>query len=227
MYNERENIALTLEAALEVIPRLGLPDWEILVVDDGSRDGSADVVRAFAADPRAQGRLRLVSHGVNRGYGRALATGFRAARHELVFYTDSDLPVDLGELSRALQLIDGADLVAGYRKERHETRRRWFYSRVYHLLMAALFGVRVRDVNFSFKLIRRRALAGVRLEAKSVFIDGELLAEVQRGGARMVEMGLEYLPRKHGVSSFDSPKAALLTFGELMRYRLARALGLR
>jgi len=224
MYNERENIRAALVQAHAVLPTLGFERWEIIVVDDGSRDGSAEVVRAFAAEAGLNGQLRVVRHTVNQGYGRALQTGFAAADHDLVFYTDSDLPVDLEDLRRALPLAADADLVIGYRAERHETLRRKLYSRVYNGLMRALFGVRVRDVNFSFKLVRKRALAHIKLSARSVFIDGELLAEARRHGLRVVEVPITYQPRKHGVSSFDSPKAALATLRELLVYRVTRTL---
>lgn len=216
MYNERDNIAVTLERALAVIPDLGFADFEILVIDDGSKDDSALVVqRAAQREPR----IRLVSHPRNLGYGAALRTGFTAARGDVVFYTDSDLPIDLGELARALPLLPGADLVIGYRRRRHDTPRRALYSKVYNQLMRRLFGVRVRDVNFSFKLVRRRVLDAIRLSASTVFIDGQLLAEAVRGGFRIAEMPIEYTPRRVGVSSFDSLNAAWVTLVEMLRYR--------
>jgi glycosyltransferase involved in cell wall biosynthesis len=224
MYNERENIRETLEAAHKVVPTLGFDRWEIIVVDDGSKDDSPEVVRAFAREAGLEGRLRVVRHTVNQGYGRALATGFGAAEHDLVFYTDSDLPVDLADLKRALPLIEDADLVIGYRAERQETLRRKVYSRIYNRLMRVLFGVQVRDVNFSFKLARKSAVQDIKLSAKSVFIDGELLAEARRHGLRIVELPIQYQPRKHGTSSFDSPKAALATLREMLAYRVARTL---
>ena len=216
MYNESANIAVTLERALAVIPSLGFADFEILVIDDGSRDDSALVVRRAA---QSEPRIRLVSHPRNLGYGAALRTGFTAARGDVVFYTDSDLPIDLSELERALPLLAGTDLVIGYRLRRHDTPRRAVYSKVYNLLMRALFGVRVRDVNFSFKLVRRRVLDTIELSASTVFIDGQLLAEAVRRGFQITEMPIEYTPRRVGTSSFDSLRAAWVTLVEMLRYR--------
>jgi glycosyltransferase involved in cell wall biosynthesis len=218
MYNERDNIAVTLDRALAVIPTLGFADFEIVVIDDGSRDDSALVVRRAAL---SEPRIRLVSHPRNLGYGAALRTGFMAARGDVVFYTDSDLPVDLSEIARALPLLEDADLVIGYRRRRYDTPRRAVYSKVYNLLMRALFGVRVRDVNFSFKLVRRRALDAIQLTASTVFIDGQLLAAAVHGGFRIAELPIDYTPRKIGKSSFDSWHAAWVTLVEMLRYRVA------
>lgn len=218
MYNESANIAVTLERALAVIPSLGFADFEILVIDDGSRDDSALVVRRAA---EREPRIRLFSHPRNLGYGAALRTGFTAARGDVVFYTDSDLPIELGELARALPLLAGTDLVIGYRLRRYDTPRRALYSKVYNLLMRILFGVRVRDVNFSFKLVRRRVLDAIKLSAATVFIDGQLLAEAVRQGFQITEMPIEYTPRQVGASSFDSVRAAWVTLVEMLRYRFA------
>jgi hypothetical protein len=114
--------------------------------------------------------------------------------------------------------------VIGYRAQRQETLRRKVYSRIYNRLMRVMFGVRVRDVNFSFKLARRSAVQDIKLGAKSVFIDGELLAEAGRRDLRIVELPIAYQPRKHGTSSFDSPKAAIATFREMLEYMVARTL---
>ena len=218
MYNESDNIAVTLQRALAIVPRLGFADFEILVVDDGSKDDSAMVVRRAA---QREPRIRLVSHPRNLGYGAALRTGFTAARGDVVFYTDSDLPVDLSVLADAVPLLEGADLVIGYRLQRFDTPRRAVYSKVYNLLMRVLFGVRVRDVNFSFKLVRRRVLDRITLSASTVFIDGQLLAEATRGGFRIAELPIEYTPRSVGKSSFDSLHSAWVTLVEMLQYRVA------
>lgn len=219
VYNEIKNITRVLERALEVVPHLGYDDYEILFVDDGSRDGSDQVIEAWMArDPH----IRLVCHGENHGYGAALRTGFTSAKNDLVFYTDSGLPVDLIDLEEALMFAGEADLVIGYRIDRHETLRRAVYSRVYNLLMRLLFGVRVRDVNFSFKLVHRRVLERITLTAETVFIDGQLLAEATRYGFRIQEIPVEYHPRCNGWSNFDSLRVAWDTLSEMLEYWLVR-----
>jgi glycosyltransferase involved in cell wall biosynthesis len=225
MYNERDNIARTLDRAATALSALGLQQFEIIVVDDGSTDGSAYAVQRWIEHHPLGSHARIVAHARNEGYGRALTSGFGAARHDLVFYTDADLPVDLSELRRALPLIADADLVIGYRACRVESVRRKVYSRIYNSLMRLLFRVDVRDVNFSFKLVRRDALQGIRLSARTVFIDGQLLAEARHHQLRITEMPVAYQPRVHGTSHFDSPRVALDTLRELAWHKLTRSLG--
>jgi glycosyltransferase involved in cell wall biosynthesis len=160
-----------------------------------------------------------VEHSENQGYGAALRTGLQSASKELVFYTDCDKPIALEDIGRALPLIEsGADLVAGYRVDRYDTPRRFLYSKIYNFLCLLLFHIPVRDVNFSFKLLKRELLDCVRLSAGSVFIDGELLAEAVRCGYRVVEIPVEYFPRNSGKSSFDGLDAALYTLREMLAY---------
>jgi glycosyltransferase involved in cell wall biosynthesis len=217
MYNERRNIEQVLAQAETVIPELGFSDYEILIIDDGSRDGCDALVEAQA---QCHPHIRLVRHPQNMGYGVALRTGFTEADREAVFYTDCDLPADLRDLARALPLLQEADLVIGYRVKRYETLRRAIYSRIYNLLMRLLFGVHVRDVNFSFKLVRGEVLDAICLSAKTVFIDGQLLAEAVRHGYKIAEIPIEYTPRKFGRSNFDSLKTAWATLTEMVGYWL-------
>ena len=216
MYNELLNIEKVLAEAQRVIPALGFSDYEILIVDDGSRDGCDHIVEVESA---RNAHIRLVRHEQNQGYGVALRTGFTQATKEAVFYTDCDLPVDLQDIQKALPLLENADLVVGYRIKRHETLRRAIYSRIYNLLMKMLFGVHVRDVNFSFKLVSREVLEQIHLTATTVFIDGQLLAEAHSKGFKIVEIPVVYRPRNFGSSNFNSLRTAFATLAEMLAYR--------
>lgn len=219
MYNERQNIERVLEETQEVIPQLGFEDYEVLIIDDGSRDGCDELVEGYAKTHR---HIRLVRHAQNMGYGAALRTGFTSATRDAVFYTDCDLPADLRELERALPLLEKADLVIGYRKKRHETLRRAVYSRIYNFLMRILFDVHVRDVNFSFKLVKRSVLESIQLTAGTVFIDGQLLAEARRYGFQIAEIPIDYTPRRFGRSNFDRLQTAWDTLVEMLDYTMVR-----
>ena len=215
MYNEAISVERMVREAQSMLERLA-DEYEVLIVDDGSTDGCERIADILAAQDE---HVRVIHHTHNLGYGAALRTGFTSASKDLVFYTDCDEPVDLNQVDRALGLMGpDVDLVIGYRIDRRDTPRRWLYSKVYNLLMRVLLAVRARDVNFSFKLIRRRVLRNMTLRSSSTFIDGEVLAEAKRHGCRMIEIPIEYHPRKHGASSFDSLDAAVHTLRDMLAY---------
>jgi glycosyltransferase involved in cell wall biosynthesis len=203
MYNEEAYIRRAVSAAREVL-EAHLPDWEIVVVDDGSTDGTGAIADALAAqDPR----LRVVHNPVNRKLGGALRAGYAAATKDLVFYTDADLPVDLGELPRAVRLLEyqEADVVAAYRFDRtSEGLVRALYTFCYNHLIRTLFGLRVRDVNFAFKLFRRSVLQKVTLTSDGSFIDAEFLLRARKAGCPIIQIGLDYFPRTRGISTLGS-----------------------
>jgi glycosyltransferase involved in cell wall biosynthesis len=215
MYNELKSVEPTTRKALEVMQNAA-DDFEILIIDDGSSDGSEKIADELAAsDPR----VKVIHHEGNKGYGQALRTGWACASKDIVAYTDCDEPLDLWLIPVALNHMDeGYDMVIGYRLNRWEGWRRFIYSKIYNGLVRVLFNVRVRDINFSFKIIRREKLQNLHLQAGSVFIDGEFLSEAARQHLTIHQMPVEYLPRKHGASHFDSVQAATYTLEEIFAY---------
>jgi glycosyltransferase involved in cell wall biosynthesis len=207
-WNEQDCLARTVTAAVEAGERLcgagEIGRFEVVVVDDASTDATGAIAdKLAAADPR----VRVVHHAVNRGLGGAIRTGLEACTGELVLYTDADLPFDLSELDKAVRVarIYEADLVALYRLDRTgEGPRRFAYSYLYNHLVRVMFGLRVRDVNFAGKLIRRRVLNHVELRSEGSFIDVELLVRTQRLGFTTVQFGVDYFPRTRGVSTLSS-----------------------
>lgn len=215
MFNEQENIAHALGCATVALDRHS-GDWEIIVVDDASTDGSAEIVaREALADPR----IRLVRHEVNRKLGASLKSGFAAARKDLVLYMDADLPFDPDAVGRAIQAmkVTRADLIAGYRLDRTtEGFRRTVYSYLYNSLIGILFGWPHRDINFSFKLMRREVLEAIELKSEGSLIDAELIVKAKNLGFLIQQLGLDYFPRTRGRSTLSSPAVILKILRELI-----------
>lgn len=216
MHNEEKSLGHLLDLALPALERHA-DDWEVVLVDDGSGDGTAALALERAA---AEPRIRLLRHEVNRGLGGALRTGFAAARKEWVLYTDCDLPWDpeeTGRLFRAAE-ITGAEFVSGYRHDRTgEGTLRTLYSLLYNGLVHAAFSIPIRDVNFSCKLFRRSLLDGMSLTSEGSFIDAELIVRARNAGALIQQIGLDYFPRTRGVSTLSSPRTILRILRELLR----------
>jgi glycosyltransferase involved in cell wall biosynthesis len=204
MYNEEAYARRAVEAARAALTAAGITDWEIVIVDDASTDGTPALAEAMA---REDSRVRVVHNPVNRRLGGALRAGYAAATKDLVFYTDADLPVDLAELPRAIRLLEyqQADVVAAYRFDRtSEGLVRALYTLCYNHLVRALFGLRVRDVNFAFKLFRRSILEKFTLTSEGSFIDAEFLLRARKAGCVIIQIGLDYFPRTRGTSTLAS-----------------------
>ena len=219
-YNEEGNIECSVQSAVTVLSELCF-DYEVLIVNDASTDRTGEIAENLAKN---NPKVRVVHHPENRQLGGAMRTGFSEARKEFIFYVDADNPVDLKDLGRALNLLDGADssgradVVIGYRLNRDETLKRAIYSKVYNLLIRLLFGLKVRDVNFSFKLFRRQVLEAISLKTASSFLDAELLIASRRAGFTIKEMGVKYYPRVKGKSTMAKPSVIWKVICDMSSY---------
>ena len=191
-------------------------DYEVIVVDDGSRDGTAEVLEELRRQYSPW--LRVVTHAHNRGYGGALRSGFAAAQKEFVFYTDGDGQYDVGELPRLLELV-GPDtgLVNGYKLERHDPLHRVWIGKVYNSCARLLFRIRIRDIDCDYRLIRRALLEKIRLTSTSGTICVELVRKLELSGCQVVEVGVHHYPRLHGRSQFFRIRSLALTLLQLVR----------
>ena len=215
MYNEEENIGHALACAVASLERWS-GGYEILVVDDASVDRSAELV---AAESARNPRIRLLRNQTNQKLGATLKRGYAAAKMDLVLYMDADLPFDPEVIGRAMQAlhVTRADLIAGYRLDRTaEGLRRTVYSYVYNPLIGVLFGWPHRDINFSFKLMRRAVLEAVELESEGSLIDAELIVKAKNLGFVIQQLGLDYFPRTRGRSTLSSPAVIFKMMRELV-----------
>lgn len=207
-YNDASTIA-ALVAAADEVARGATDDYEVIVVDDGSVDGS----RALLVDLATHyPRMRVVMHGRNQGYGAALRSGMRAATKEFVFYTDGDGQYDVFELRKLLPVMqDGVDVVNGYKIARSDPWYRVIIGAIYRDLMRTLFRFNVRDIDCDFRLMRRSALDAIALQHTSGVICIELVKKLERAGHRFVDFPVHHYRRPHGRSQFFKPGRLLRT----------------
>ena len=215
-YNEEEVIADSVAAMVETLESLGA-DYEVIVVNDGSRDRTAAIVEGLG---RENPRVRLVSHAENQGYGAALWTGFTSATHDLVFLTDGDKQFDVSELREFLPLLDGADMVIGYREPRADPFIRRLNGWGWNTIVRLLFGYTARDVDCAFKVFRRRILDRVDVRAKGATFSAEFLIKARRFGYVIRERRASHYPRPAGQATGAKPAVIIRAFRELFRLRL-------
>jgi glycosyltransferase involved in cell wall biosynthesis len=198
-YNDAHSIGKLVADALETLP--GLTDtYEVIVVNDGSTDETREVLRELESKYQT---VRIVEHESNKGYGGALQSGFRAARYDLVFYTDGDGQYDVRELVKLFPLMtENVDVVNGYKLERTDKMNRKVIGGFYNRLAHFLFSLPVRDVDCDFRLIRRTVLGKISLYSTSGSICVELVYKLRRAGANFEETGVNHFARQHGKSQF-------------------------
>lgn len=216
-YNEEKVIADTVKSVVAALEGV-TDDYEVVVVNDGSRDTTREVVEALSAQ---NPRVRCVSHPVNRGYGAALWTGFTSATKDLVFMTDGDKQFDAREVALFLPHIEHADLVIGYRAPRRDPFMRLVNAWGWNVLVKLLFGYVARDVDCAFKLFRRSILEKVRVESKGATFSAEFLIRSRLNGFRIVEMRATHYPRTAGSPTGAKLSVILRAFRELINLRLA------
>lgn len=204
-HNEEANLEGLVAEALESLPALA-ETFEIIAVDDGSRDRTPEIADRLAAEHPDV--VRVVHHPAQRGYGGALRSGFEASRYELLAFTDGDRQfrvADLGRLVERLQAPDAPGVVVGYRIRRADPLIRILYARSYKLANRIFFGLRVRDVDCAAKLFRREALEDVCVESGGAFFSAELLIKIRHRRRTIVEVGVPHYPRTAGSPTGAKP----------------------
>ena len=204
-HNEAENLEALVADALAALPALATT-YEVILVDDGSRDDTAGVAERLVQ--RHGGVVRLVRHDVNRGYGGALRSGFAAARYSHLAYTDGDRQFRVADLARLVERAQEtrSPVVIGYRLKRADPPLRLVYATLYRVANRVWFGLRVRDVDCAAKLFRRDVLQNISVHSNGAFFSAELLIRLRLAGANALEVGVPHYPRTAG-----SPTGARLS----------------
>lgn len=225
-YNEEENLEGMVLEALDALPAIA-NRFEIIIVDDGSRDLTPEIADVLeAAHP---GIVRAIHHSPNRGYGAALRTGLSSARYELIAFTDGDRQFKVADVARLTHLmkagneIGGPDVVVGYRLKRADPFVRRLYARVYRLALMTFFGLRVRDVDCAAKLFRRSALESVGVASGGAFFSAELLIALKHSGAIIDQVGIPHYPRTAGSPTGANPSVILRAMRDFWARRLGVA----
>ncbi len=215
-YNEEANVERAVNEVSAVAEQLGL-DHEIVLVNDGSTDGTGEVAREIA---RRMPRMRIVEHFPNRGYGGALKAGFAAATKELIAFFPADKQFDFREVKQLLERVNEADIVCGYRANRRDNCLRKLNAFGWKMVVTMLFGRLSRDIDCGFKLFRRRVLSRVNIVSDGAMIDTELLAGARARGLKIAEEPLTHLPRMAGEATGANLAVIVKAFRDLVQFRL-------
>ena len=215
-YNEEGNIEALVARTVETLRRLA-GRWEVIIVDDGSRDRTGEVAEALV---KKYPGVRHVRHEKNRGYGGAVKTGLQEAKLDWIFFTDGDGQFDTAEIELLLPLAQNADMIAGYRIDRKDPVMRKLNAWAWGTLVRTLFGLhgKVRDIDCAFKLFRRRVVDENTFVAEGALISTELLVRAKKLGYRFAEVGVHHYPRKAGTQTGANPRVILRAFKELFKF---------
>ncbi len=213
-YNEEQNIALTVEQALKVLKTLGLKNYEVIIVDDGSRDDTGKIADELAVEyPEVK-----VVHQKNRGYGGALKTGFENSKYEWVAFADSDGQFDFTDITKFLNEADRGDLIVGYRIKRADSTLRKITTFGWKTIARILMGLNVRDYSCGFKLIKKEVYEAVLpLVGEEKVTQIEMLVKAKRLGFKFVEVGVPHYPRKFGIQTGANLKVVLKSISDLFK----------
>jgi len=213
-YNEARNVEKMCSSLMTILPQVA-EDFEIIIVNDGSKDRTKDIADRLAQEVEP---IRTVHHEKNLGYGAAIQSGIKACRKEYLFFTDGDGQFDVSELSQFVPLISKYDGVIGYRLNRQDPLIRKVNAWAWGRLVRLLFGLKVRDIDCAFKVFHRKVFEGMELESSGSMISAEMLIKIKERGFSFLEIGVLHSPRSSGRQTGANPRVILRAFKELFRF---------
>lgn len=213
-YNEEDSIETTVEGVVAVLKSLNI-DWEVLVINDGSKDKTAEVVKTLE---KKYPNIRLVNHEINKGYGRALKTGFTEAKYPWVAFVDSDGQFDFAEIKKLIEKTDEADVILGYRLNRADPFQRRIFTWGWKMLAMVLLGLNVRDYSCGFKLVRKNVIEDISpIESEEKVTQIEMLIKAKKNGYKFAEVGVHHYPRKAGVATGANLSVVKKSFADMLK----------
>jgi glycosyltransferase involved in cell wall biosynthesis len=214
-FNEEDNVEKLLNNMLDFIPKIST-DYEIIIVDDGSTDATAELALQLAVD---HPQIRVIRHKENKGYGAALRTGFENSSKDIIFFTDSDNQFDISEMTKLLPYIRDYDIVTGFRIQRRDNIVRKINEYGFNRLIRLLFGLKIRDLNCAFKMYKKAVIKSIPMKSNLAFINSEILIRARKKGFTIKEVGVTHYPRKWGTQTGANLKVITGTFHELFTLR--------
>lgn len=216
-YNEEKNIRKTVISTKNILKKIA-GKWEIIIVDDGSKDKTKEIVNKLRIE---DSRIRVISHNKNRGYGGSLQTGFYNSKYDWIAFTDSDGQFDFSEIDNFIirQKETNADLVIGYYKKRRVSKFKIITSKMWEITVFLLFGLHVRDIDCGFKLISKKVIDTIpKLESeRGAFISSEFLIKAKKAGFKIVEIPITHYPRTQGKGTGRDIKVIIQSFIDLFK----------
>jgi glycosyltransferase involved in cell wall biosynthesis len=212
IYNEVETLQKLTIQFLEIARELS-PDPEVLIIDDGSTDGSSEMADALT---EKNSILKVIHHNYNLGYGAALKSGFTNASKDLIFYTDGDGQFDICELKNVLPLIENADVVSCYRTNRQDPWHRRINALLYKIAVRLIFDLNFKDPDCAFKIYRKIVVDSISMKSGGACIDVEMLLQAKRHGFRIVQAGVTHYPRRFGKSSGANLRVIMKAISEII-----------
>jgi len=215
-YNEEKGIEKVVRESAEILKNI-CQEWELIIVNDGSKDKTEEILKNLEKEIK---NLKIVSYFPNKGYANALREGFKEAKYDYIFYTDSDGQFDLSEIKNYFPLIYENDMVVGFRIKRNDSFIRKITSKTYNIMQKFYLKIKARDINCAFKIFKASFLKTIPLISEHFLIGAEFFLRAKERGARYVEVPVQHLKREEGKSSVKF-KTIFQTLKEMKRLKEA------